>query len=458
MIFLCSKQLPIQLSGDKEYLKVEEIQLCSTDDILEYFDSIPNSWIAVDTETKGRDPHVKEIITLQLGTPEHQYVIDCRYYDIKIFKDLLEKRNLILHNSKFDYKFLKAAGITIESIYDTMLAECVIFCGYKGHGYGLKALCERYCNVHLNKDVRGEFFLVGDKPFTTTQILYAATDVKHLHDIKDQQAVYINKYDLNHTIWLENNAVKALADIEFNGMFLDKNDWLKIADDSEKKFDEITLELDTIVLNDPILSNKIPKNKQLDLFAENVRETMINYSSPMQILRIINMLGFEVEDTSDRSLSKIANKHDFIKKLQEYREVKTIVERYGRSFSSNINRHTGRIHTDFWQVLNTGRISSGNDEMSAPNLQNIPADNKFRNCFKARPGFLWVSVDYSSQELRLMADGSKEKAFIDVINSGEDLHCYAGSIMFKRTITKADKDLRNKAKTINFGKPLSLAA
>ena len=57
-----------------------------------------------------------------------------------------------------------------------------------------------------------------------------------------------------------------------------------------------------------------------------------------------------------------------------------------------------------------------------------------------------------------MADGSKEKAFIDVINSGEDLHCYAGSIMFKRTITKADKDLRNKAKTINFGKPLSLAA
>lgn len=51
-----------------------------------------------------------------------------------------------------------------------------------------------------------------------------------------------------------------------------------------------------------------------------------------------------------------------------------------------------------------------------------------------------------------MADASGEEGFINVLNRGEDLHCYAGSMMFKKTITKADKDLRNKAKTINFGK------
>lgn len=55
-----------------------------------------------------------------------------------------------------------------------------------------------------------------------------------------------------------------------------------------------------------------------------------------------------------------------------------------------------------------------------------------------------------------MADGSGEEGFIDVLNRGEDLHCYAGSLMFKKTITKADKDLRNKAKTINFGKPYGM--
>jgi len=94
--------------------------------------------------------------------------------------------------------------------------------------------------------------------------------------------------------------------------------------------------------------------------------------------------------------------------------------------------------------------------MNSPNVQNIPGDNKFRNCFEAREGFMWVSSDYNGQELRLMADGSKESGFIDVLNRGEDLHCYAGSMMFKRTITKADKELRNKAKTINFGKPYGM--
>ena len=62
------------------------------------------------------------------------------------------------------------------------------------------------------------------------------------------------------------------------------------------------------------------------------------------------------------------------------------------------------------------------------------------------------------QELAIMAEGSQEEKFIDVLNRGEDLHCFAGSLMFKKEITKADKELRNKAKTINFGKPLTLAA
>jgi hypothetical protein len=209
---------------------------------------------------------------------------------------------------------------------------------------------------------------------------------------------------------------------------------------------------------DPILKKKIQKNNQLDLFAENTRLTNINYGSPLQITRILHLLGFDVTDSNDRTLQKIAKKHEFCEVLQDYRGIKTIVERYGREFTGYINKHTNRVHTDFWQVLSTGRISSGNDDMNAPNIQNIPRDNLFRNCFEARPGFKWISIDYSSQELRLMADGSGEEGFINVLNRGEDLHCYAGSMMFKRTITKADSELRNKAKTINFGKPLTLAA
>lgn len=428
--------------------------LDSVEPILEYFKDIPV--IGVDTETEGRDCHTKKIISLQLGDSVNQYFIDCRSIDILQFKELLESNNktFIFHNAKFDYKFLKAHNIIVENIYDTMLAEAVLYCGHIKYGYGLKDLVKRYCNVELEKETRGEFFLLKDRPLTFSQIMYGAKDVMYLHDIFNKQIAKINEEELAYVVNLENNVVKALADIEYNGIYLNQERWLENALEYERQAFQYELQLDDIITSDPILSKKIVAHKQLDMFSEVTRSTTVNYSSPLQILKIARMLYPEVEDTSDRTLTKLAKKHKFFEVLQNYRECQTIVDRYGSSFTSYINPHTNRVHTDFWQILNTGRVSSGGDD--GPNLQNIPAKNNFRNCFVARPGFMWVSIDYSSQELRLMADGSGEEGFINVLNSGEDLHCYAGSMMFKRTITKADKDLRNKAKTINFGKPYGM--
>ena len=86
--------------------------------------------ISIDTETQGRNPHSKKILALQIGDSENQYVIDCRSVDILKFKGLLESKLCIGHNIKFDYKFLKHAGIDLKRVYDTMLAECVIYRGY----------------------------------------------------------------------------------------------------------------------------------------------------------------------------------------------------------------------------------------------------------------------------------------------------------------------------------------
>jgi len=452
MIYFLSRS-PNLITSEQRGSPIEEIDDYRV--VLDYFNQ--HSEIAVDTETSGRDPHVKKIISLQLGDPFNQFVIDCRTIPITIFKELLENKLLILHNSKFDYKFLKSHGITIEHIYDTMLAECVLYCGYQQYGYGLDKVLKRYLDIDLDKTTRGEFFKVNDNRLTYKQIEYAALDVTYLHKVKELQLERAKKEHLLYTIDLENRAVKALADIEYNGMYLNKDKWLE----NTYKFEDLTeqkeKELDEFILNDRILSKYYKKNEQLSLFEESKRYLSINYSSPSQILKLLKYINPSIEDTSDRTLFKLQKTHEIFKHLQDYRKSKTICDRYGRSFIAYINNHTNRIHTDFWQVLNTGRVSSGSGE-DHPNLQNIPGKNEFRNCFEARPGFLWVSIDYSSQELRLMADGSNEKAFIDVLNSGEDLHCYAGSMMFKRPITKEDKELRNKAKTINFGKPLILAA
>lgn len=324
-------------------------KLSRVEECLQYFKG--HTSIAIDTETQGRDPHVKKILSLQIGDSKNQWVIDCRYTDIKLFKDLLESKLCILHNAKFDYKFLKHSGIVMEKIYDTMLAECVIYAGYESFGYGLKDLAQRYLGVDLDKTTRGDFYKLTSQPFTDKQIEYAALDVAYLHKIKKIQSVAIEKYDLKYCVDLENEVVKALADIEFNGISFNINSWLKNAREYEHRQTSIQDELDNIIIFDSVLSPIYkPKYVQTNLFGLCGRKCTINYSSPSQILKIFKELGHTVDSTDDRTLSKYVNKHIFFKKLQEYREVAKIVSTYGEAFCDYINPHTKKIHTDFWQV------------------------------------------------------------------------------------------------------------
>jgi DNA polymerase-1 len=432
----------------------EEYKESTVENCLNYFSN--HKSIQLDTETKGKDPHSKALLSLQLGDSDNQWVIDVRKINILDFKKLIEDKIIIGHNLKFDYKFLKHAGITLNKCYDTMLTECVLYCGYDKWGYGLDKLAQRYLDVTLDKSTRGDFFRLNGEPFNTDQILYAARDVKYLHKIAELQYERVKKYNLEYCVNLENEVFKSLADIEYNGMTLNREKWLNNTNTFKQELDDLEAYLDKVITNEPLLQKFVPKYIQSNLFDEPERAIKINYASPLQIKDICNTLGYDIDSTNDRELTKLADKHEFFKVLQDYREKAKIISTYGEGFLDYINPNTNRVHTSFWQVLNTGRVSSGSKDDNAPNLQNIPAKNIFRNCFEARPGYLWVSIDYSGQELNLMADGSGEEGFIDVLNRGEDLHCYAGSLMFKKTITKADKDLRNKAKTINFGKPYGM--
>lgn len=438
-----------------------EWSFASVGDCLSYFKD--HTFIAVDTETQGRDPHSKKILSLQIGDGENQFVIDCRKVNILIFKNLLESKTCILHNAKFDYKFLKAAGIILDKIYDTMLAECVIYCGYEKFGYSLKDVVFRYTANTLSKDTRGDFFKITSQPFTDTQILYASRDVKYLHEVMYKQLELINKYALNACLELENEVVKALADIEYNGMILDRAPWMTLYYSNVKRLREIETELDKILLAETSLNYKT--SDVPNLFSDDlVRKLNINYSSPVETLKVSNkLLTFLkqplISSTEDKVISKLGKLHPFFKELSNYREFAKRISTYGKKFLNSINSKTGRVHTDFWQVLVTGRVSSGNKETGAPNLQNIPGqtngetDNSFRNCFKSRAGFKWVSADYSQQELMIMADVSEEEALIYALNNNEDLHLYVGSIMFNRKLDKVkDKPIRTKVKTINFGK------
>ena len=209
----------IYFVGPDSAVPYRNCQICKIEDVARYCSS--KQYLGVDTETEGMDFLVKKMIMFQIGDKEHQFVIDTRAVSIEPLRAVLENPNIIkiLHNSKFDYKFIKRwGGVELEGIWDTMLAEQVIHCGKQNPGYSLKALCERYLDITLDKETRNKFIGLEGKPFDETQIVYGAKDVEYLIDIRRKQEITITAKDLTSTIDLENKAALAFADIEYNGI------------------------------------------------------------------------------------------------------------------------------------------------------------------------------------------------------------------------------------------------
>ena len=85
--------------------------------------------LGVDTETEGMDFTCKKMIMFQIGDGTHQFIFDTRTISIEPLRDILESRDIIkiLHNAKFDYKFIKRwADIELVNVYDTFLIHILI--------------------------------------------------------------------------------------------------------------------------------------------------------------------------------------------------------------------------------------------------------------------------------------------------------------------------------------------
>lgn len=409
--------------------------------------------LGVDTETEGFDFTCKKMIMLQIGDKDRQYVIDTRVVDVTPLKDILEDEKIIkiFHNAKFDYKFIKRwANIDVKNIYDTFLTERVINCGKQDYGYSLARCVDRYLSINLDKTTRNKFIGLTGQPYTIDQITYGANDVIYLLDIREKQLPSLRTHQLEQTARLENEVVKVFAEIEYEGLAIDKDKWTVMAEKNVKLAYEQELQLDNMVLEHDLLQHyRIPI--QADMFApiEEVRHTAINWGSPMQTLRLFKNLVPSLEDVNGKNLNKHRYKHKLIDEYIRYKERTKLANAYGTKFFNYVNAD-GRVHTNFSQILDTGRVSS-----SKPNMQQIPSDNTFRNCFITEEGWVFVSSDYSSQELNVIAYGSQDPVWLDALSKGMDLHGVCADLVFEDKWRDADasarKKLRTQIKAINFG-------
>jgi len=186
-----------------------------------------------------------------------------------------------------------------------------------------------------------------------------------------------------------------------------------------------------------------------------------NINSPKQLGEILfNTLGLggkKIKKTStgamstkESELEKLKGEHPIIDLVMEYRELAKLLSTYIDTIPTLVAKD-GRLHATFILAgASTGRMASEN-----PNLQNIPIKTelgrKVRNAFVAEKGFKLVAIDYSQIELRIAAMLSKDEKLIEMFKSGLDIHTGVASQVFKVKPEEVTKDMRRKAKVINFG-------
>lgn len=466
MVYFYSKQKSL-FENDEEWKITNIYDLLTVVKLLQ-----KESILSIDTETTGLSPINNDITMLQFGTKTDQYVIDARGLDFAVLLPIFTKEKLFVgQNLKFDYNMLKKRNILLYNIYDTMLSEMVLINGKvtmadikKSRPFTLKSLCKKYLNEDIGKETREEFLSWGDKPFTLKQIIYGAKDVIYPLLIKDKQKPLLKALKLSKTESLESKAIFSLADIEYNGIYLDSNMWAEANTITKVKLKETLVELDNILIKEePKLKCKMV---QLDMFSNIFgnpyrRQTDVGWSSPQQVIKILTEVFNIYPKDKDGKLSSgtkalllLNSKPPIVQALIKFRKQSKSVSSFGEKFLQKFLHEDNRIRTYFNSIVETGRVSSRN-----PNMQQIPKGKEYRNCFKAPEGKLLVTADYSNQEGRIMADMSGDKNYIDFFNHGDgDAHSFIASTLYsvafgKKFIVTADnenKEYRQKGKVLNF--------
>ena len=230
-----------------------------------------------------------------------------------------------------------------------------------------------------------------------------------------------------------------LADMEIDGVSIDK-----------EYLSELSTELDSKIL---VLEEKICE----------MAGCTFNINSPKQVGEILfDKLQLKAKgknktktgySTNAKVLEELAEEHEIVRLILENRHYQKLKSTYVDNLPQLISYADDRLHTSFNQsATTTGRLSSSN-----PNLQNIPirteVGNRIRKAFvpKDKNASVILSADYSQIELRLLAHCSRDDELIDAFCSDEDVHTLTASKVFEVPVEGVEKDMRRKAKAVNFG-------
>lgn len=375
-----------------------------------------------------------------------------KVYSIKfskdLFKDIFENKNVLKvgHQIKEDCILLMQSEIFPQNMmFDTKIAAYVI--NATSNAYSLEEIARQYLEIDITeyanneddkKDVQTSLFDMADEQ----EVEEAKTNYKYAlyaYVIGEAKQKLIDELAKIESLDLFNNiempVAQILAEMQWEGMYIDEKELIKYGDNLKKHIEE--LRIDIYKLADEEFNINSTKQLGVILFEKlNLtpsKKTKSGYSTDVD------------------ALEKLKGSHPIIEKILEYRQLVKLNSTYVEGMIPFINVKTGRIHTFFHQTVTaTGRLSS-----TEPNLQNIPTrtelGKKLRKVFKAGEGKVFLDADYSQVELRVLAHMANDEIMIEAFNSNADIHTISASQVFKVPVEEVSKQLRSKAKAVNFG-------
>lgn len=392
----------------------------------------------IDIELDGENYHRSDILGLSILIGEDVYFLDkTMLFNPKLQEYLVSDYPKYVVDSKKLIVALSNLGIDIKNInFDLMLASYVLNPSLANGD--IKTVLENFKTTSVA--YHEEIYSKKTKYVIPEYDVYAKYSMNKVIALKEVKDIIIFKLEEENLTSLlkdiELPLARVLSNIEINGFRI-----------NPKTLDRIK--------EDFIAKQETSKNKIYELVGHE-----FNIASPKQVGVVLfdelkigkgkkNKTGYS---TSVEVLESLKDFHPVVGEILEFRKYSKLISTYVDGLSSEIFDSDSKVHTIFKQYLtSTGRLSS-----TEPNIQNIPIRTEegriIRSAFvpSTEDGYL-VSADYSQIELRILASVSNCQAMLDAFNNHIDLHSSTASKVFGVPLEEVTKDMRRKAKAVNFG-------
>lgn len=404
-----------------------------------------------DLETTGMNPRTARPLGIAFAFEKGKaYYVDCSGSEQRV-AEVLELLTAPLgnpeirkigHNLKYDLTVLKWQGVEVAGeVFDTMLAHSM---KEPEMPLGLDYLSKLYLNYIPipTSDLIGP---KGDDQKSMADVPldqlaeYACEDADVTYQVAQVIRPDIEKRGVSSVCYeVECPLVRVLVDMEFEGIRLDS---AALEGFSRQLSDDIE-GLRAAIFEAAGSEFNIDSPKQLG---------KVLYED-LQLVKNPKKTATGQYSTRETELLRLASAHQIVADVLDYRNAVKLKSVYVDQLPTYIDDNTGRIHTQYGQSWTaTGRMQSQN-----PNLQTIPIrkarGREIRAAFVPRSGdFLLLSADYSQVELRIMADLSGDPGMIEAFQNDEDIHAITAAKVFKVDLEDVTREMRDKAKTVNFG-------